>query len=295
MKAFNKCLNSVIAGAMICAIPFVANANADESNSLIDVGVYTETIDTYDRVAFEKEFSQEAIDFLETSLGADIIFDDEEVTVKIRTKMQPAGEKGLTLYADGKPVEVSERGTITIPAETQTISKMSNDEAETFNADSFETIIPDSFYEASLENTRSNPEIIFKASCGDLIARMDENEEKCLSETSSYAAHKGYGDKYVPGDWVHCNRFNGQLTDDVHYNWRSGSAAEVAAAGRNFYASDCHIALVQAGSGCTSKGSCQCNTSKRAAYCSGFTKDADSGRNCSYSYHKHKGLVIPRK
>ncbi|WP_243150439.1 hypothetical protein [Clostridium sporogenes] len=36
----------------------------------------------------------------------------------------------------------------------------------------------------------------------------------------------------------------------------TGSAVDKAKAARNFYASDCHIALVQAGSGCTSKGSC---------------------------------------
>ncbi|WP_243148779.1 hypothetical protein [Clostridium sporogenes] len=73
---------------------------------------------------------------------------------------------------------------------------------------------------------------------------------------------------------------------------RTGSAADKAKAVRNFYASDCHIALVQAGSGCTSKGSCQCNTTKRAAYCSSFTRDENSLRNCPYTYHKHTGLVI---
>ncbi|HGG0417534.1 hypothetical protein EXQ31_04390 [Clostridium botulinum] len=75
---------------------------------------------------------------------------------------------------------------------------------------------------------------------------------------------------------------------------RTGSAGDKAKAVRNFYASDCHIALVQAGSGCTSKGSCQCNTTKRAAYCSSFTRDENSLRNCPYTYHKHTGLVIPR-
>lgn len=85
-----------------------------------------------------------------------------------------------------------------------------------------------------------------------------------------------------------------QLTDDVHYNWRTGSSTEKAKAVKNFYSSDCHVELVQVGSGCTSKGSCQCNTTEKPAYCSGFTKDKNSGKKCSYTYYKHYGLVVPR-
>ena len=85
-----------------------------------------------------------------------------------------------------------------------------------------------------------------------------------------------------------------QLTDDVHYNWRTGSSTEKSKAVKNFYSSDCHVELVQVGSGCTSKGSCQCNTTEKPAYCSGFTKDKNSGKKCSYTYHKHYGLVVPR-
>ncbi|ABR46859.1 conserved hypothetical protein [Alkaliphilus metalliredigens QYMF] len=118
---------------------------------------------------------------------------------------------------------------------------------------------------------------------------MAEKEDESINISS-----KGYGDIYYPGDWVHCNRFNGQLTDDIHYDWRNGTALERAAALRNFYSSDCHIAIVQAGSRCTGIGSCNCNTNEGPAYCSGFTKDKDSGVHCPYTYHKHSGLVVPR-
>lgn len=46
-----------------------------------------------------------------------------------------------------------------------------------------------------------------------------------------------YYKKYKPGDKVHCNRFNGPLTDDVHYpktHWRAYV---------NFAGSDCQLAI----------------------------------------------------
>lgn len=157
------------------------------------------------------------------------------------------------------------------------------------------TIGLDSFNTSIIEMTNANEsEIVFKASSGELLAVMDEKEDRFLSTNNSAPYRKGYGDKYYPGDWVHCNRFNGSSTDDVHYDWRNGSADEKAKAVKNFYGSDCHIALTQAGSKCTSIGSCNCNTSKRAAYCSGFTKEKWTDKNCDYTYHKHSYLVIPR-
>ncbi|MBZ9637732.1 hypothetical protein [Clostridium sp. FP1] len=290
--------------SLIVSVPSVAIAKENEN---IKVGVYTETTDEFPREIFEKVFTNKDIDFLTESLNAKIKYSNDSVKVIIKSKIKTSSETGLTLYADGSPVEVSSEGTIKVPKNTKVISKLNKGSKNndlgtkainvTHEEDDF--VVSESFFITKIEKTSlNNLNVVFRANSGELLAKMDENEDECTAHKThnlySATGHKGYGDKYSVGDWVHCNRFNGQLTDDVHYNWRTGSISEKAASVKNFYASDCHIALIQAGSGCTSKGSCQCNTTKIAAYCSSFVKDANTGIYCPYTYHKHNGLVIPR-
>ncbi|PIH06116.1 hypothetical protein [Clostridium combesii] len=291
--------------SLIASVPSVSYAKEKDT---MEVEVYTETTDKFNKNVFEKVFTNEDTKFLRESLNADIKYLEDSVEVVIKTKIQPSTEKGLTLYADGNPVEVSSKGTIIIPKDTKLISKLnkqsnySNMNVKNMNTVNRENsvIVSDSFFTTDIKQKSSNKfQSVFRVSSGELLEKMDQLEDSCgknlhNARSLKASARKGYGDKYYTGDTVHCNRFNGQLTDDVHYNWRTGSAADKAKAARNFYASDCHIALVQAGSGCTSKGSCQCNTTKRAAYCSSFTRDENSLINCPYTYHKHTGLVIPR-
>lgn len=259
------------------------------------VDVYTETKDVFPKDVFNEVFTEVDMKFLEENLNANIIYLDDFVEVRIKTKLQPPSSEGLVLYADNKPIEVSSKGTILVDKDTKVVSK-SNPVSDQHAHEKFSATELDDFNASNIEKTNSNKlEVIFRANSGDLLAAMEEKEDNFLEENPDIAATtKGYGDRYYPGDWVHCNRFNSYLSDHIHYNWRSGSATERAKALKNFYSSDCHIALVQAGSGCTSTGSCQCNTTQRAAYCSGYTKHKDYDVNCSYRYHIHADLVIPR-
>lgn len=97
-----------------------------------------------------------------------------------------------------------------------------------------------------------------------LMDRMDmadamQKRFKSANVSMLRAGHKGYYDKYNVGDWVHCNRFNGPATDDVHYpktHWRAYV---------NFVQSDCDIALANS-TKCW--GWSYCNQSGPAGGCS---------------------------
>jgi hypothetical protein len=87
------------------------------------------------------------------------------------------------------------------------------------------------------------------------------------------AIQVGYYDKYKKGDFVHCNRFNGPSSDDVHYpktNWK---------ALRNFAHSDCDDAFAIR---CLKDYNSEtwCNGSGGAAACSGKLGH-------SKKYHRH--------
>lgn len=291
---------------LIGATPTLALTKDNNQNlDTMKVNLYTETVDVFDKDAFKQTFTNKDIKFLEDSLNAKINYSGKSVTVTMKNKIKPSTKQGLVLYVNGKSVNVDSDGSIKVPKDTKKISKLNKDKSMMDGSMMDKSlhdencVVSDSFYNADVNNINSKEaEAVFKVSSGELLAKMDEKEDDYIQKNSSKilaaAYHKGYGDKYYEGDWVHCNRFNGQLTDDVHYNWRTGSVSEKAAAMRNFYGSDCHIALVQAGSGCTSIGSCECNTDQIAAYCSGFVKDKNTGEDCPYTYHKHEGLVIPR-
>ncbi|GGK07826.1 hypothetical protein GCM10007063_32910 [Lentibacillus kapialis] len=98
------------------------------------------------------------------------------------------------------------------------------------------------------------------------LSQMFENMDKKQKEA---VGTLGYGDTYYPGDWVHCNRFNGPNSDDRHLRkWNPQAYI-------NFYKSDCyHGALMY----CTDHNSC--NINERPAYCSYM-------QNHSVLYHRH--------
>lgn len=312
MKNFFKLpILSLLSIALISGTPTLSLAKNNNQNAdTIKVNLYTETVDVFDKNTFKQVFTNDDIKFLKESLNSEITYSNESVTITMKTKIKPSTEQGLVLYADGNPVDVNSDGSIEVTKSTKKISKLnenhnsdhSNSDISSHNEHS-DSSVSDSFYNADIININSNEsEVVFKVSSGELLAKMDEIEDEYIQNNSSDildanlsdTPRKGYGDKYYTGDSVHCNRFNGHLTDDVHYNWRTGSVSEKAAAMKNFYSSDCHVALIQAGSGCTSIGSCNCNTTQKAAYCSGFVRDNNTGANCPYTYHKHSGTVIPR-
>lgn len=106
---------------------------------------------------------------------------------------------------------------------------------------------------------------IFTVNIGELFDNMDKMQFKMSS-------NKGYGDKYYPGDWVHCNRFNGPNSDDVHYR-KTNPKAWI-----NFVGSDCDLALARS---TVCWGHSYCNQSGPAAGCS--LKIGHSTR-----YHRHR-------
>lgn len=277
-------------------VSLILNAVAVDSSfapddGFIQVPVYTVTEDIISQNVFDEVFDQDTIDMLTESMNATIDYQDDAVVITQKTKMIPSVGHEVVLYADDQPISVNSDGTIIIPHDTSVVSKVKTTELEKMNSTEYETNISEDFYFFNIDSSFDD-EIIFTSSCEDLIARMGENEEKCTAYQSSREARKGYGDKYEPGDWVHCNRFNGPNSDCVHYNWRGLNPAEVANALKNFQGSDCQVALLS-GSNCTSIGSCQCNTDEEAAYCSSYTKDA-RGWNCAYHFHRHTSAALPR-
>lgn len=89
-----------------------------------------------------------------------------------------------------------------------------------------------SMKKANVENINVHLVAVFTVNIGKLFDHMD-------SEQFKISLRKGYGDKYYTGDWVHCNRFNGPSSGDVHYP-KSNPRSWV-----NFAGSDCDLALVR--------------------------------------------------
>jgi len=105
------------------------------------------------------------------------------------------------------------------------------------------------------------------------------NHEAQESENSRSITIQGYYDEYSKGDWVHCNRFNGPASDNVHYpksHWR---------AALNFVGRYCQLAITinkKYGSLCALDytSNTWCNGYGGAAACSGVIGH-------SKTYHKH--------
>lgn len=105
---------------------------------------------------------------------------------------------------------------------------------------------------ATVDIIDGKPTVVFLVDMGELFDHMD-------SEQFKISPLKDYGSKYYPGDWVHCNRFNGPASDDVHYK-KTNPKAWV-----NFAGSDCDLALVRS---TVCWGHSYCNQSGPAGGCS---------------------------
>lgn len=105
---------------------------------------------------------------------------------------------------------------------------------------------------AEIQEINGEKVAIFDVNMGELFDKMDSEHFKVVFK-------KGYGDKYYTGDWVHCNRFNGPATDDIHYP-KSNPRAWI-----NFAGSDCDLALL---SSTVCWGHSYCNQSGPAGGCS---------------------------
>nr|WP_000473130.1 hypothetical protein [Bacillus cereus] len=118
--------------------------------------------------------------------------------------------------------------------------------------------------------------LVLEQNLSEVIEKMDNHEghdnmthaDQSLLNPFSDVTY-GYGDTYRNGDWVHCNRFNGPLSDNRHLRKTNPQAII------NFYMSDCDLGALRY---CLNHANC--NQKYRAAYCSWKLGHSEK-------YHKH--------
>lgn len=269
------------------------------SSDLVEVGIYSELRDVFPKDIFDEVFTKKDIEFLLDKPNVKIEYLKDSVEIVIKEKAKPSSVEDSILYADNQPVKINKKGNILVPRNTKIISKMQLDKQDSnySNSDGIGLDSKHKFNMSTFTNKGNSltrtPEVIFTVSSGELLTVMDEKEAKYRSDNNMTPMN--YGKKYKTGDWVHCNRFNGPFTDHVHYNYRTGSAAEKAKAAKNGYFSDCYSSLFFRLAGCTSLGSCVCNN-PTPGYCSTFLKDAATGKKCPTTYHANHSSrgAVPR-
>lgn len=110
---------------------------------------------------------------------------------------------------------------------------------------------------------------------GEKTATFDINANQIIDNmdkgTHTVTQEAGYGKKYKKGEWVHCNRFNGPQSDNVHYA-KSNPKAMV-----NFAGSDCDKFLLRS---TKCYGHSYCNIKAKAAACSSII-----GHSTKYHHH----------
>ncbi|ABR46858.1 hypothetical protein Amet_0632 [Alkaliphilus metalliredigens QYMF] len=144
----------------------------DLSVELKEVDVFTETVDNFPRDVFEEVFTKEGIEFLREYFNADIIYTEDYVSVKIKTRILPSAEQGLVFYADGIPVNVSPEGTTRVAKDTKVISRTDAEHEHNIisHSNHDDAKIIEDFFTASIEKTSSNKsEVVFRTSAGELI------------------------------------------------------------------------------------------------------------------------------
>lgn len=141
--------------------------------------------------------------------------------------------------------------------------------------------------------TRSNQkEIVFRLSSEHILNCMQEKEEyvrSMLIKENQVCRLKEYGSRYYPGDHVHCNRFNGPLSDCIHYDKKT----HLGPALKNFFGSDCDASVKNFGP-CVSFLHQYCNlplSGDTLAACSRLTHH-ESGIQCSDKFHTHFSPAI---
>lgn len=257
---------------LMIVIPITSAYAFAKEDSIENIPVYLEISDTFDAKKFYQIFSEEDIKGIEGT-GRQVIDMGDTVVVYIKTQPAPKEIGDVNLYIDGEKVPVNLDGTISIHQNNKksTVPVISIDDENIICA------IP------SLTQTKEK-EIIFKISGEYVLEIMQEKEEQVRKETSSEnnsVMQKGYGDRYFPGDWVHCNRFNGHMSDSIHYNKKT----DLELALKNFYGSDCDASVKNFGP-CVSFMHKFCNQAVEAAACSRLTRHAN-GMPCSRTFHLH--------
>lgn len=155
-----------------------------------------------------------------------------------------------TLWVNGDITTINSDGSFAVPQNVDSITIKYSQDGEEYNVN---------------KNADGDFEVVNVVNLESLMDRMDTvAKENAL-------ARKDYGSTYYVGDWVHCNRFNGPLTDNVHYA-KTNPKAYI-----NFAGSDCDIALANS---TVCWGWDYCNQSGPAAGCSIVIGHSDK-------YHNH--------
>ncbi|WP_251862591.1 hypothetical protein [Clostridium sp. Marseille-Q2269] len=183
-----------------------------------------------------------------------------------------------SIMVDGKKMNVGTgvNGKTIVPKNTRTVSftEKSNELAKDIN----------------LNKNSADEKVVFVVDIMDALDKMDQKHFKAMDYRENMGlllSRKGYGDKYYPGDWVHCNRFNGPNSDDIHYDKIKHPVKTM----QNFMGSDCELSLSISNDCIFSNW---CNQSGPAAACSSKGKSAITGANCPSVYHRHTKRPVKR-
>lgn len=245
-----------------------------------DIPIYLEIIDVFSKDEFHEIFKEEDYEVLKAT-GRDIVFGEEEVTLIYRGRPSPKNKGDINLFMGGREIPVNTDGTISLPMQ----ARKHGANVLSLDNEGFICSVP-SFIKS---NER---EIVFRLSSEHILECMQSKEEIARAEMKRIGKAnelKGYGDRYRPGDWVHCNRFNGPLTDDIHYDKKTNLNLAL----RNFYGSDCEASVKNFGP-CVSFMHKFCNqpaSGRTAAACSSLTR-YESGTRCGTRYHKHSSPAV---
>lgn len=277
-KLFALVLSIVLLnGLLISTVNASSNLKENSKTAVENIPVYLEVIDEFTLDSFKQTFKEEDYEILE-SMGKKIIFEEDKVIVMSRSQALPKEKGDINLFINDEPIAVNIDGTITLPITDRNKNQTVISLDEEGNVVSVPTSI------------RTNQkELIFRLSSEYILESMQEKEELAKKETLLRGKKwqgKGYGDKYEVGDWVHCNRFNGPLTDCVHYDKKT----HLALALRNFYGSDCEAVVLGYGP-CTQLLHKYCNQIGPAGGCSHYTK-YESGRRCKTTFHIHHEKAV---
>lgn len=154
------------------------------------------------------------------------------------------GKHEETLIVNGEEVKI-QNGTFEVKSEQDKVTIQNGEESQTVQ-----------------KNEEGNYQYVTEMNLSGMIEEMDHRQEEMFGTF-------GYGDTYSPGDWVHCNRFNGPASNNKHLR-KTNPQAYI-----NFVGSDCDRGAIRY---CRSHNSC--NQKYRAAYCS-------YKLGHSTKYHKH--------
>lgn len=163
-----------------------------------------------------------------------------------------------TIKVNGKETEIKD-GTFEVEGNPKTINVQYGEDTE----------------QTVTKNKDGKYQIILEKDLGEIMEEMDSHDHEGGMENMNLFGDEpiigtmGYGDTYSPGDWVHCNRFNGPYSNDKHLR-KTNPQAYI-----NFYLSDCDYGALRY---CLSHNNC--NQKERAAYCS-------YKQGHSTLYHRH--------